>query len=65
MKEEKCYIGRKSCGCIVLAVVDMPEHRKHTAKEIAKGIKEGLKIERVTCQYVRENMRRCPHGEKR
>lgn len=64
MKEYESYIGRKSCGCIVLAIVDDPDHKKDIAKEIAKAIKGGLTIERVTCQYVRENMKRCPHEEK-
>ncbi len=60
-EENMCYIGRKSCGCIELAVVDNPEHKEKTAKEIAKAIKWGLKIERVSVQYVRDNMRHCPH----
>ena len=62
--ENMCYVGRRDCGCIVLAVVDNPEHKKTTAKEIAKGIRDGLKIERTTCQYVRDNMRKCPHKQK-
>lgn len=65
MTEDMAYIARKSCGCIVAAAVDMPEHRKHVAKEIAKWIKDGLILERVTCQYVRDNMKKCKHGDKK
>ena len=61
MSEDMCYIGRKDCGCIVLAIVDNPEHKKDTAREVGKAIKDGLKIERVTDQFVRDNMKRCPH----
>jgi len=55
------YIGRKTCGCIVTAFVDNPEHKKDLGNEIARWIKEGLKVERVTCQYVRDNMKKCKH----
>jgi hypothetical protein len=57
------YIGKKECGCIVAAFVDNPEHKKDIAREIAKWIKDGLTIERVTDDYVRENFKRCTHKE--
>lgn len=62
-EEQMAYIARKACGCIVMACVDspLPECRKDNAKEIGKAIKDGLTIERVTCEYVRQNMKRCPH----
>lgn len=55
MDKYMAYIGRADCGCIKLAIVDNPEHAKDTAKEIAKAIRQGYKIERVTCDYVRNN----------
>ena len=57
------YIGRAQCGCIVVAMVDDSSYKKDMAREISKWIKEGLKIERVTDDYVRENFKHCPHGE--
>ena len=53
------YVGRKTCGCIVAAIIDDPDHRKEVAKEIAAWIKDGLTVERVTNDYVREHFRRC------
>ena len=56
------YIGcRRDCGCIIAAVVDMGD--TDTAKDVAGFIRDGLVVERVTSQYVRDNMRHCPHGK--
>ena len=63
--EFECYISRRSCGCIVMAVVNHPAHYADTAKELAKAVKHGETIERVTCQYVRDNMRICTHKAQR
>ena len=46
--EPMSYIGRKACGCIVAAVVDMQDHKKETAKAVRQFISDGLTIERVT-----------------
>jgi hypothetical protein len=58
-KEEReqapAYIGRRPCGCIGFATVDDPKYAKDNAKEIAKVIKLGWTVERVTVQFVREN----------
>ena len=59
--ENMAYIAKKPCGCIAMAVVDNPEHRRDTAKEVASCIKEGYIIERVTTDYVRENWRCYQH----
>jgi len=64
VSEDMCYIGRLDCGCIVLAIVDSLEHKKDTAKEIAKAIKKGLNIERVSVEYVRDHMKKCPHKQQ-
>lgn len=59
--ETMAYIARKACGCIVMASVDLPEWKKEIAKEVASCLRDGLTIERVTCEYVRQNMKDCPH----
>lgn len=50
------YIGKcKGCKNIVGAVVDLPDHKKDTAKAVAEFINDGLEIEQVSVDYVREN----------
>ena len=51
------YIARCKCGCggIVMATVDIPKHKKETAKTVAECIRDGLVVERVTVGYVRSN----------
>ncbi len=54
--EHMAYIGRcGDCDRIVLAIVDSPERKKDTAKEIGRAVREGCRIERVTCQAVCES----------
>lgn len=55
--EPMAYIARKACGCFVWAGVDVPNRGKDNAKEAAWAMKKGYTVERVTCQYVRENWR--------
>ena len=52
-EEVPAYIGRCKCGAIRFTCVDKPEYAKDNAKEIAKCIRNGLAIERVTVGYVR------------
>lgn len=55
------YIARKPCGCFVFAGVDTPVARDGNAKEIAWAMRKGYAVDRVTCQYVRDNWRSdCP-----
>ena len=65
--DEPAYIARAACGCIVMAiaVVDESDWKKHTANEIAKAIRRGLSVERVPAQYVRDNMKACPHKREK
>jgi len=58
-EEPKSYVGRKQCGCLVFAVVDVPGREKETAKDVAEAIRDGLTIERVTTEYVRVNFTSC------
>jgi hypothetical protein len=57
MSDKQTFIGRKSCGCVVFAMVDEPNpsdyYRKELAKELAKAIRQGLTIEKVSCEFVR------------
>ncbi len=60
-----CYIGRKSCGCVVAATVDEPQYREDVAKDIADWLRSGLTIERVTVEYARQNLNfSCPHKQQ-
>lgn len=52
--EPMAYIGRAPCGCIRMAVVDDPNHKRDVAREIANAVKHGEAVERVTCEYVRQ-----------
>jgi len=51
------FIAKKPCGCVVFAMVDepnpSPQYRNELAKEIANCIKQGLTIEKVTVDYIR------------
>ena len=58
-----CYVGIKECGCVVAAVVDVPEHRKETAKAVQEWIRDGLQIERQTVTWVREHFTKCTCGQ--
>lgn len=61
-----CYVARKSCGCIIAATVDEPDMLKENAKEIARWIRKGYTVDRVTVQHVREHFQGqdCPHERK-
>jgi hypothetical protein len=58
-EEMPSYIGRKSCGCIVYAIVDDPADagdkakRREMGRELEKLLRDGLTIERVTVGFVR------------
>lgn len=63
-KDVMAYQGRKGCGCVVAVTVDLPEYKKDTAKELAKWIRQGLSVERVTCEVARQSFTICPHKAK-
>ena len=62
-----CYIARCLCGCggIVLAVVDTPNHKKETAKDVADAIKDGYTVELTTVGEVRKQGVGCKHEKQR
>ncbi len=50
-----CFVAICKCGCgkLVFASVDKPEMAKDNAKEVAKLIRDGLTIEKMTVADVR------------
>jgi hypothetical protein len=58
--EYMSYIATKECGCLTMAAVDSPENKKVVAREVAKAIRMGEKVERVTCEHVRTMEWKCP-----
>lgn len=56
------YVGKKPCGCVVAAVVDDPNDKPFVARAIARWVKDGLTVEHVTHDYVRQNFTlKCQH----
>ena len=53
VKEYKSYVSKKSCGCVCMAIIDNPDHKKDVAKEIAKAVRLGETIERMPTETVR------------
>ncbi len=58
------YIAKLSCGCVVAAIADYrhddPQWRKTIAKETGSWIRDGLTVERVSDDYVRQTLfKRC------
>ena len=51
------YVAIAPCGCTKFAGVDIPRNADTLAEEIAHAIKQGYRIKRVTCEWVRENFR--------
>ena len=64
MSDEYAYIGIKKCGCVVAAAVDSPDRPKDVAKDVAGFIRDGLTIERVSVEEVRERFNDCQCDEK-
>lgn len=52
------YCG--DCGRMVAAIVDCPEvGKKEVAKHVAQSMRKGCRVERITCQAVRESKWGC------
>lgn len=49
----EAYIGRAECGCVVAVTVNMADHPKDVAKDVAEWIRDGLSIEGHTIEEVR------------
>lgn len=65
MSEGYAYVGILDCGCMVCAVSGDPSFRKHAATEVARWMREGLRIERVSDEVVRQKLHRCTHKVKK
>jgi hypothetical protein len=63
-EQSMSYISKKPCGCLAMAIVDNPEHKKDVAREIAKAIRAGETVERVTTESVRTMEWECPEHRK-
>jgi len=58
--ESMSYIAKKPCGCLSMAIVDNPDHKRDTAREISKAVRLGETIERVPTETVRTMDWECP-----
>ncbi len=56
-----CYIGRKTCGCVVAVTVDRPEFRRDNIKTVSAWMREGLTIEHTTVAQARTMLSDCVH----
>ena len=61
-KATHCYVGFKTCGCAVAAVVD---DSPDVSKDVAKFIRHGLTIERKTIEETRGLLHSCIHAVKK
>jgi hypothetical protein len=53
-RPEFAYAGFAPCGCLVTLIADMPEHKSMVARECAKVIKDGDRLERLHHSKVTE-----------
>lgn len=62
-KEAMAYVGSEpECGCVTFLIVDNPEHAKDTAREVARMMRAGLTINRMTVEDARvPGFGSCPH----
>ena len=55
----RCYIGVwPACGCIRFVTTDEPEYAKDNAKEIAKLMKRGYRVENITIDEFKTGPRK-------
>jgi hypothetical protein len=54
------YIAREKCGAIVCCTVDEPQYAKQIAKDVASWIRDGLNVERVNGEVIRQSFCKCP-----
>jgi hypothetical protein len=49
-----CYLGRiPGCNHVVSVIVDAPDDTASTARELARWVREGRQVERVTVEEAR------------
>jgi hypothetical protein len=52
-ENEMAYVALCKCGGLVMATMDRPDRRKDAAREVAKCIRLGYAIKRMTADEVR------------
>lgn len=60
-EEVLCYVAKKSCGCVVGAIVATDNNPARVAAALAMWAREGLRIEPATVEQVRQTLWTCPH----
>ena len=58
------YVAVKPCGCMCFAASEERAKEPRVAREIAACLRDGLCLERVTDQQVRDNPWGCPACKK-
>ena len=58
--EPMAYIGFKPCGCVMFVAAELPELAKDIAECVAETVEDGGRVERVTCETVRQTAFICP-----
>ena len=58
------YIGRKVCGCVVAACIDDKSHPEDTAEDLARFVKSGYAVERVTSEQASQMIGKCKCGKR-
>lgn len=53
------YVGKRPCGCIRMAAVEAFGEKEAVSAFVAKIIKSGLTLERVTVEAVRTGFTSC------
>lgn len=64
--DDPCYTAHKSCGCMVAAIVDKPEHASDVKQQLAKWYRQGLDVERGKVRDVWQGFTgwHCPHEQQ-
>ena len=61
--EAMAYIGREPCGHVTCITVDALDHKAQTGREIAKWVRWGLTVERVTVEQARQQFAGLSHKQ--
>ena len=53
MNERNTIVALRPCGCWVVAMSDIPEAVKDNAKEVARCMRQGYRIDRCAAEDIR------------
>ena len=59
---EMAYMAKCCCGGMVMVCLDIPAHKKDTAQQVARCIKKGYEISRITVEEARVTSFCTNHG---